>query len=196
MAQASKISKSLDAGIKNETGSQIPEIDFDMIYRNYANLLFTYLFHQTPNRDTAEDLFQEVMLKIFNNLSHYKPTGSLKTWLIVIARNHLLDYHRRQNRWKKIFSFKEVVSEKGDASDPENVIPFENPTTVLEDNEVAAQLARAIRKLPDEQREVIHLHYIMQMSFREISEVLDCPLFTVTSRARYALQKLRLNLGV
>jgi len=194
MTQTSKISKSLHSETKQKTDVQRPVADFDTIYKKYANLLFTYLLHQTPNREVAEDLFQEVMMKIFNNLDLYKPTASLKTWLVVIARNHLLDYYRRQNRWKMIFSFKEVGSENSNHHEPENIIPFEHPPTVIEDNESAAQLARAIKDLPEEQREVIHLHYTMQMSFREISEAIDCPLYTVASRARYALQKLRMNL--
>jgi RNA polymerase sigma-70 factor (ECF subfamily) len=171
--------------------TNIPSLSIDEIYHRYADSIYTYLLHQVRDQNTAKDLFQEIMLKIMKSIRSYQSEGSLNAWLTIIARNHLHDYYRRKNRWRKLLLRQDENLLAEEKPEINNVIPFANPEKQLEEQETQLQLKNAIAQLPGEQQEVIDMHYNMQLTLREISQVLDCSINTVASRLRYALNKIK-----
>jgi RNA polymerase sigma-70 factor (ECF subfamily) len=170
--------------------------DFEDIYHQYKDIVYTYLFHQVSDKDIANDLFQDVMVKALNGFKDFIPTGSLKAWIIVIARNRLYDYRRKKVRWRRIISRKDSGSPDENNNFSTNIIHFESADVLEDEKEVRYQISQAIMQLSLEQREVIDLHYNLKLSLREISEVLNCSINTVASRARYGLKKLKKILEV
>ena len=164
---------------------------FEKIYQQYKDVIFTYLLHQVSDRNIADDLFQDVMIKIFRNIKDYKPTGSIKAWIIVIARNQLNDYRRNKLRRRRFFIFNDPRKVEDAEISSINTISYESPDREMENEELSCQINKAIIQLPAEQREVIDLHYNFHLSFREVSEILNCSINTVASRGRYALKKLK-----
>jgi RNA polymerase sigma-70 factor (ECF subfamily) len=175
--------------LNSEYSGEIPA--FEKIYQQYKDVIFTYLLHQVSDRNIADDLFQDVMIKIFRNLKNYKPTGSIKAWIIVIARNRLKDYHRNKLRRRRFFIFSDPKKAENGEISSINTISYENPDRDMENIELSHQINKAILQLPAEQREVIDLHYNFHLSFREVSEILNCSINTAASRVRYALKKLK-----
>jgi RNA polymerase sigma-70 factor (ECF subfamily) len=165
--------------------------EFETIYNRFGNALYTYLLHQVADKDTAADLFQDVMYKIFSNLRKFQPSGSINAWLTVITRNHLYDYRRKKMRWKSLMFYKDLNEEISHSQARNNVLPFYDTEKDMEEKELQSEIHHAIMQLPPEQREVIDMHYHMQLSFREISEIFKCSINTVASRARYGLKKLK-----
>ena len=177
---------SISAGYLTNMG-----ISFETIYNEYGNMIYTYFLHQVSDRETANDLFQDVMLKILNSVKNYQATGSVKSWLIVIARNHLLDHRRRKSRWRKLITPGIIIEELEGRQKAEKVIPFAHPAGIVEAEENQLRINRALVQLPEEQREVIDFHYNCDLSLKQISEILDCSINTIASRLRYGLKKLK-----
>jgi RNA polymerase sigma-70 factor (ECF subfamily) len=166
----------------------VDAINFESILKEHKNMIYTCLLHQVQNRDEADDLYQNVCLKIYKGLKDYKKTGSIKSWIATITQNEIRDFFRRKNRWFKIFSAKtspkELISQ---SIENEN----DSPELNLQTLEIRYRLKKAITCLPKEQLEVISLHYIFELSYREISKILGISINTASARARYGLQKLK-----
>ena len=185
----SKKLQNSNKGYKN-AGINIPCLSMDEIYHRYGDSIYTYLLHQIRDQNTARDLFQDIMLKIMKNIRSYQSGGSLNAWLMIIARNHLHDYYRRKKRWRKLLSQQDEKVSTGETIH-NNIVPFPSQEIQLEEQETRFYLKRAISQLSREQQEVIDMHYHMQLTLREISQILECSINTVASRLRYALKKIR-----
>jgi len=170
--------------------------NFDSIYNEYGNMIYTYLLHQVSDKETANDLFQDVMLKILKSVKKYQATGSFKSWLIVIARNHLLDHRRKKNRWRKLISPGMTTKDLEERQNGATVIPITSPVRHVEAEENQRRINSALLQLPAEQREAIDLHYNCDLSLKQMSVILDCSINTVASRVRYGLKKLKKLLEV
>lgn len=76
---------------------------FQEIYQKYHQDLFQFLFYMVKNREFAEDLVQEVYIRVMRSYSRFEGKSSLKTWLLSIARNVAIDHFRKENRQKNTF---------------------------------------------------------------------------------------------
>jgi RNA polymerase sigma-70 factor (ECF subfamily) len=171
---------------------------FEMLYNRYADRLYSFLLYQV-GKHMADDLFQDVMIKVQRHLLKFNPDGNFRAWLIKIAINKIRDHHRKINRMKKIFrlhtndgSESEIVH---DVSEMEVTDSIDVPQELV-NSEISAILTTVIQKLPENQREVVNLHYLMELSFREIAEILDCSINTIAARARYGLKNIKKILGL
>ncbi len=169
--------------IRTNNNKQAEKSDrFDHVYNLYKNVLYTFILNELNDEAAAKDVFQDVSLKIYKKIKTAK-TDNLKAWCFKIAVNTIHDSRRKNKRFTKLFTFfNGTEQEKKDDSFQEQV---------YSENEFIQTI---ISKLPAEQREVINMHYILGLSYREISELLNCSINTVTARARYGLSKLRKNL--
>jgi len=170
---------------------------FETLYNRYCDRLYSFLVYQIGNH-TADDLFQDVMMNVQRHLLKFNPDGNFRAWLVKIAINKIRDHHRKTNRMKKIFRVhtndnpeREDVNE---LSDPEVTDPGDVALDFV-NSEISKILNTAIQKLPEKQREVVNLHYLMDLSFREIAEVLNCSINTISARARYGLRNIKKILG-
>ena len=135
----------------------------------------------------ADDVTQEVFIKIWKNLKKFNKTkSSFKTWIFTIARNTTIDFMRK----KKMVLFSNLNNEEEDFSETikDEVILPDEALQKLQDSDLLNSL---LEKLPEQYQTVLILHYQEEMTFDEISQVLKKPLNTVKSHHRRALIQLR-----
>ena len=155
---------------------------FEMLYARHKDALYRYLLRGCNNRDTAHELFQDIWLKLINARERYKPNARFSTYLYTLAHNRLVDYYRGK-RITPVFT-------------PEVQAPTSDQPEVSSDRaQQASRLMAAITALPFDQREAILLREERGFSLDEIASITGVGRETVKSRLRYALAKLREDLG-
>jgi RNA polymerase sigma-70 factor (ECF subfamily) len=161
------------------TGSGVPT--WEEVARHHGRFLYTVAYRLTGNDDDAQDLVQEVLLRVRKGLSTYQP-GNLEGWLSRITTNAFLDEVRRRRRRPA-----EVLPEE-----PERVAP---PTLgadlTLESQVLPAEVQEALRRLPPEYRAAVVLCDVVGLSYEEIGATLDIPVGTVRSRIHRGRAQLR-----
>lgn len=152
---------------------------WEMIVRHRHARIYNLAYRFTARADEAEDLTQEVFLKVYRTLHLYRPeSGSLETWVVRVARNHFIDHYRK---------FKTERTRTGPLEDHHEVaarpsVRIETPGEVLERKETADRVHRLLAHLPEEQREAVILRDLEELTYEEISDLLDVPIGTVKSR--------------
>lgn len=158
---------------------------FQKLYENYHQDLFQFLFYMVKNRETAEDLMQEVCIKVLNNYQKFEGKSSEKTWLYSIARNTAIDYFRKQRNWKqRLFSNFEWWR---DSIKDETPLPEE---IVLLQDDIKA-LYKSLDYCSVDQKSVLILRYVQSLSIVETSEVLGWTVSKVKTTQHRALKALR-----
>lgn len=165
----------------------------DLIVR-YQHRLLRYLLFLTGNRETAEDLFQEVWMRVLVRGGQFNGRARFETWLFTIARNLVID----QRRKRTMSSLDELIEGASDDDRPMNVevvaddpTPFDHVSN-LEDRE---KIAAALLELDTLHREVLVLRFHEELSLEEIAKVTRAPLSTVKSRLYRGLAMIKPKLG-
>ena len=154
---------------------------FETLYRRHNDSLYRYLLRHCHNRDTAEDIFQEVWGKIIKARSSYRRTAKFTTFLYRVAHNCFIDHIRRNKRHSNPV-----------AIEPEHhADPSDTPDIEAERSLARRRLEAALMELPDEQRDVFLLHEEAGLSLDQIASITDTNRETTKSRLRYAVKKLR-----
>lgn len=155
------------------------------VARDYGRFLYTVAYRLTGNRDDAEDLVQEVLLRVRRGLATYEP-GSMEGWLSRITTNAFLDDVRKRKR--------RPLDVVGDL--PESTIGVDaEPDEVLARTNLPADLQRALLDLPEEFRAAVVLCDVVGMDYNEIAAALGIPPGTVRSRIHRGRARLRKALG-
>jgi RNA polymerase sigma factor (sigma-70 family) len=159
---------------------------FDALYARHRGAVFRYLRRQAGNPAVAEELFQDVWLRLIDARGTYEPRAKFTTWLFRIAHNRLMDHFRAKAR-AALVSYEE---------DPDDNVPADTPSPAewLGRKQDAARLLAAIDALPPAQREAFLLQQEGELSLEEIAAVTGVNRETAKSRLRYALAKLRAQL--
>jgi len=140
----------------------------------------------------AEDLAQEVFLKLFRNASTYEPSGRFAAFAFRVARNAWIDRQRRRAARPRPFGAgRERQGEERPGPAPEPPSRGADPSERAERREEAARVRSALRRLPEHQRLVFELGVVQELSYREIASLLEIPEGTVKSRMFHAVRKLR-----
>lgn len=167
---------------------------FDRLYDRHHRAVYWLVRQYFPQRERAEEIFQEIFMKILEKLDRYQAEGSFRAWAYTLSRNHCIDrlrYHaRRKETPESALADRETSTpylEQIAGGDPDQ----ENRAY---ENELALHLQEALEKLPDEQRETFILKESGGMSFEEISRLTGVSVNTAKSRMRYALLQLRRTL--
>lgn len=167
-------------------GRDRDEAAFSDIYSYYAGRVKSFLMGKGMNEEVAEELTQEIMLTVWRRAESYDPKkAAASTWLFTIARNRRIDYLRGNSRIEV-----ELDDEMLDVDTTEN----DPQADFVGDAQAASRLERALEKLPQEQRQVMHLSYFRGQSHGNIAKWLDLPIGTVKSRIRLAMQAVRSSL--
>lgn len=163
---------------------------FEELVKRHRHGVYNFIFRFLGNKETAEEVFQEVFIKVHKASDRYSPNGKFTTWLYTIARNQCVDTFRR-NKIREAMSldapFGEEEARLGDAI-PSEDIP---PDVLSSAREIEGVLANALSKLNEDQREVFLLREKQGFKFEEIAEMTGVSVNTVKSRMRYALDGLR-----
>ncbi len=163
---------------------------FEKLYARHKGGLFRFFLRQCHSRDIAEELFQDVWLKMVNAKDSYQQTAKFTTYLYRIAHNRLIDYFRHlssaQYRQRYDGDNQELVD-----NSCENVTNVSN----LETERLSVAIKKAVCSLPHEQREAFLLQQEGHLSLADIAEITGSSRETIKSRLRYAMNKLREQLG-
>ena len=157
------------------------------LYDRYSSLVFSLGLRMLGDRESTEELVQEVFLRAWRQAATYQPSlGRLSSWLLGIARNLAVDELRRRG-----------VRPQRAAGDPEEQLAqvastnTESPEEEVVSSAQRAEIQHALATLPPPQRRVMELAYYSGLTQAEIAEQLGDPLGTVKTRMRLATQKLR-----
>ncbi len=154
----------------------------------YLKPLYSFICRYVGNAQDAEDITQEVFVKVWRYLKRFDQNKSFKTWIFSIAKNTSLDFLKK----KKTIPFSEFDNEAGENMLTETLAdPTPLPDKLLERAGVAEELNLAMQKIAPQYRMVLFSRYNDHFTFREIAETLGESLNTVKSRHRRALIMLR-----
>ncbi len=167
---------------------------FDGLIDAFGSRLHGYLYRLTGSRDEADDLLQDVFLRVVKMIGSYRHDHRFEGWLFRIATNLVRDRIRRIGRGPKVIPFDARGRHEGDASAKwteasDDATP--NPEASMQLADDVDALQKGLSKLPEAEREVIMLRHFSELSFAEIATVMGTPLGTALARAHRGLNKLR-----
>lgn len=169
---------------------------FGALVRRYQVRVYNFVLRQLRSPATAEDVTQEVFLRVVQRASAFKHEARFSTWLYTIARNLCVD-HLRKAKLRKHPSLDQPSGRDGEgqALGEQIADPTQNTERGAFGSQVASSIVQAVDELSDEQREVFLLREVANLPFREIAEVTASSENTVKSRMRYALEHLQTKLS-
>lgn len=154
---------------------------FNYLYKNYSGVLYGIVKRVISDDQTAQDVLQDVFVKIWNNIGQFNPEkGRIYTWMINIARNAAID---------KLRSKSEVMKSKIQAG--EDAVYNVSAGLKTEQKTDAIGLRKIVSGLKPEYEVIVDLAYYKGFTLDEIAKTLDIPLGTVKTRMRHAMQLLR-----
>jgi RNA polymerase sigma-70 factor (ECF subfamily) len=160
----------------------------DRLIEQYQFRLFRYLVHLTGNQERAEDFFQETWLRVLERGHQYDGKWKFEAWLFAIARNLVLDWHRR----KKPQSLESLGAWEDDApSFDVQDEKSESPLQLILREEERTGLQLSLNRVPAIYREVLLLRFQEEMQLDEIATVTGAPISTVKSRLYRGLEALK-----
>lgn len=169
---------------------------FRQLVDRYQDRMLQFFYRLCWDRDRAEDLTQELFLKLMLGSKRYRPEGRLGTFVYRVATNLWIDHYRQQRPRPRFHSFDQVLlpdDERDGAS--ELAGPAPTPVQIASEGEDRAALRRALERLTEPHRLVFELAVYQERPYGEVSELLGIPVGTVKSRMHNAIQALRQILG-
>jgi len=165
---------------------------FGVLVRRHKTAIYNFILRQIRVAPAAEDLAQDVFVKIVQNAGDFKHEARFTTWAYAIARNVCID-HLRKMSLRRHPSLDH--SDSGEGPTLGERTADSRPGASVDRTAIGAELAvritRAVEELPPEQREVFLLREIGHVPFKDIAEMTNVPENTVKSRMRYALERLQ-----
>jgi RNA polymerase sigma factor (sigma-70 family) len=169
---------------------------FDRLYGKHKGGIYRYLLRHCGRAATADEMFQDIWMSVVRARASYAPSAKFTTWLYRIAHNRLVDHWRASGQ----FPLASLPAHDDDDEPPD---PLDNlagprgnePETRVAGKELAARIHAALAALPPAQRDVFLLHQEGGLELSAIAELTGEGTETVKSRLRYALGKLRAQLG-
>ncbi|ACC97745.1 Sigma-70 family [Elusimicrobium minutum Pei191] len=162
-----------------------------LLIEKYKTPLYTFIISYVKDASVAEDIFQEVFLKIIKNPYIYKENSNFKAWLFTVSRNKCMDYFRQSGTDLQSL---DAVVEEGFSLHETVQSKEKEPLDFLLNLEDAEAVNKALNMLPLEQKEIIIMR--QTMSFKEIAQLLSCPIGTVLARASRGYKKMQQQLTI
>ena len=162
---------------------------FEALYRRHRGPLYRFLLRQVGNdAATAEELFQDVWMRVIDARGRYEARAKFSSWVYAIAHNRLMDFYRASGKAR--FLDQEKSEEVIDA------LPADDPPAEihLDRKRAAERMLAALAELPEAQREAFLMQQEGDLSLEEIGAATGVSRETAKSRLRYALAKLRASL--
>jgi RNA polymerase sigma-70 factor (ECF subfamily) len=165
------------------------EAAFRQIVEQWQDMVYNTVLGIVQNETEAEDVTQDVFIKVYESIGSFKGESKFSTWLYRIAVTRSLELLRSKKR-KKRFAFLQPLFGAGQE---EKIQPadFHHPGVSLDNKERAAQLFKAIDKLPENQKAAFVLHKLEGLSYKEISETLQTTVPAVESLMNRAKNNLK-----
>ncbi|MFD0048544.1 RNA polymerase sigma factor SigX [Actinomycetes bacterium NPDC127524] len=158
---------------------------FHELYQGYHKELYQFLYYMTGNRETAEDIVQEVYIRVLKSYEHFQGKSSEKTWLYSIARNAAIDHFRKQKGFKERL-FHNFDWNKYTVKD---TAPL--PEEIALQKEDIQQIYKSLDRCTIDQKSVLVLRFIQGLSTAEAAEVLNWSLSKVKTTQHRALKAVK-----
>jgi len=162
---------------------------FEEIYRRHSKHVINFAYRMLNDRNSAEEVMQEVFVKVYMQAKKYRPDAKFTTYLFRITTNHCLNYIRNNQLPSKgnISEFNEQITV--------NFEPDKHPEEQALKNEISKIMLKALNELPENQRSAMVLLTYNDMSYEEIAESIGCSVKAVKSLLHRARESLRQKLG-
>ncbi|WP_254091004.1 RNA polymerase sigma factor [Dawidia soli] len=158
----------------------------EYLYDHYSAALYGAIFRIIKKEAVAEEVLQDVFLKIWDKFDHYDASkGKLFTWLLNVARNQAIDKTRSRE-----------ISKDRKTDDIQNVVSKIDNEEYIEQRVDSIGVKDILKDLPREQHFIVEHLYLKGYTQSELADEFDIPLGTVKTRLRLAMQQLRITLGV
>lgn len=164
---------------------------FDILLNKYQHRVFSYIFKMVKDNELANDIFQDVFIKVITSLKkdNYNHEGKLISWILRIAHNQVIDFYRKDSKMS-------IIGRSANVSPDFNIFDLINlEDDSIEDLIVSKQILKDVKRLvdhlPKDQKEVVVMRYFKEMSFKDIADVTNVSINTSLGRMRYALINLR-----
>jgi len=159
----------------------------DFLIEKYLKIIYGFVYKNVGNEAQAEDITQEVFVKVWKNIKKFDQSRDFKPWIFQIAKNTSIDFLRK----KKTIPFSKFENENGQNLLVDNIVAA--PLNLIEKFSDQNTVAVAMQGLTDKEQKIINLRHGDGMSFKEIAETFKEPINTVKSRYRRVLLRLRRN---
>jgi RNA polymerase sigma-70 factor (ECF subfamily) len=156
---------------------------WEQLVARFRRRVFHIAYKFTGKHDQAEDLTQEIFLKLLRSLEKFNRDADFSTWLSSVARNYCIDHYRASKREKEVVVDDLVAFDLAPAS-------FGNPHRALEDQDRRSLLRRGLEQLPDKLRQAVVLRDLQGLSYQEMADQLRLPEGTVKSRINRGREEL------
>ncbi|MFT4600320.1 MAG: RNA polymerase sigma-70 factor (ECF subfamily) [Arenicella sp.] len=167
------------------------EKSFEILLNRNKDRVFGYIMSKIRNENLANDIFQEVFIKVIRTFKNgsYNEEGKFLPWVLTISHNLVIDHFRKSKKMK-------MISESSSKSEEFNIFSVLSLTdNNVEDDmikdQIESDVVRLVEFLPEEQRNVLKNRIFKGMSFKDIAEQNDISINTALGRMRYALINLR-----
>jgi RNA polymerase sigma-70 factor (ECF subfamily) len=163
---------------------------FEGLLDKYQRPIINFIYRFLQDKDEADDLAQEVFIRVYNGVDRYKPVAKFSTWIYTIARNICLNELRRKKA--KIISLDETL-ETDDSQAPRQIadVKGNSPYEGAYKNELQKVVQEAIISLPENQKMVVILRRYQLLSYEEIAKTMGCSVSAVKSLLNRAKESLK-----
>lgn len=153
---------------------------FNLLVREYQERIYWHVRKMVIDHDDADDLVQEIFVKVWKNLDSFREDSKLYTWIYRIATNECLTFLKKKKR-KYFIPIHDVKSE---------LIGKLDDDTLLSGDEIQLKLQKALLKLPDKQRMVFNMKYFDEMKFKDIAEITKTSVGALKANYHHAVKKI------
>lgn len=169
---------------------------FEKLFAKYKKPLLNTVYRFIGNRSEAEDIIQDVFLKVYQARNSYKPTAKFSTWLYRIVRNSCFNWYRH-HRTIRFLSLDKPLRSPDNEFLREIAAPSKNdPDVLLKEKELKKQVQSALQSLPEKQKMAIILRGYEKKTYEEIAGIMDCSVSAVKSLIFRARINLRIKIGL
>lgn len=167
---------------------------YEELVRRYYSKIYGLVYGMVSSREDAEDVTQEVFVKAWKALGHFREQSGFYTWIYRIAVNRAINFRKRRNR-RRTVQFEEFDP---DIKQAESYKEFSSKGSVLRKmnlSEFQKKMNEALMTLSDKHRAVVIMHDVQGMSHAEIADIMGCSEGTARSRLFYARKRLQAELA-
>jgi RNA polymerase sigma-70 factor (ECF subfamily) len=162
---------------------------YNELMKLYRDPLYFMLYEKVGDQELAKDLTIESLGKAFKKLHLYVPNYVFSTWLFTVARNHCIDYLRK-NKLPTVSIDKMMLDEDGKRTNFDLISDMLNPEQEMEKKQRIAILRQIVDQLKPKYRTLVKLRYFKEMTYDEIATTLDIPIGTVKAQLHRSREQL------
>ncbi len=160
------------------------EDEFEKFFKSYLNRIYTVVYRVVGNSATAEDLTQEIMMKVYNNIHKFKEKSQLSSWVYRIAYNHALSYLRRHRSTESIEDYETRIKDNSSGH-----------LDYLQREELSDYIKEKLMELPKDYRVALTLYHFEELAYKEIAYTMGINISTVKTYIHRGRNELKVLLG-